>query len=312
MTKSDIADGTDLDRIMTRTAEKAVLCAYSDFAGKAWDPPGGYYFDTRLFARVTALGRKSREKFGLIFISDSDPTDVVIAIRGTQTFKEWYNDAWFKKTDFIPYLNRKHFPKKVKVSAGFFSIYSDIDDKSVSSLQSEIFVWLQRYSKARRVLVCGHSLGSALASLCTLDLANYFREYSIQSITFASPRVGGQVWQDTYEKKFDLKSVTKRIVNTYDFVPTVPFKKVMKYHHIGDEFKCEFFVHKEWHSKHYGSYHSMPNYDEVIWKAVANSPQVWTGLADDHAHKGWQIESVEPGSTELPDFESFNIDTDLE
>jgi triacylglycerol lipase len=50
-----------------------------------------------------------------------------------------------------------------------------------------------------RVVVCGHSLGGALATLCASDLAGYLgAKCAVSSYTFGSPRVGNAVFASEY------------------------------------------------------------------------------------------------------------------
>ena len=90
-----------------------------------------------------------------------------------------------------------------------------------------------------KVLVSGHSLGGALASLCALDIQYNILDkcalsIEIVCVTFGCPKVGN---------KYFVKSFNKRIPNYYNFrngwdlicvLPPLPwFKKNAKYIYIG-------------------------------------------------------------------------------
>jgi triacylglycerol lipase len=85
--------------------------------------------------------------------------------------------------------------------------------------------------------ITGHSLGAALATVCTqrLEHTPAYREKIAACYTFGSPRVG----DEHYDLEF--KSPIYRIVNTTDIVTIVPLL-AMGYIHIGD---VRFLGHKE-------------------------------------------------------------------
>jgi predicted lipase len=77
--------------------------------------------------------------------------------------------------------------------------------------------------------VTGHSLGAALATVCTQRLEHHLkiREMIAACYTFGSPRVGDQHYD------IEFKSPIYRVVNTTDIVTIIPML-AMGYVHIGD------------------------------------------------------------------------------
>ena len=101
---------------------------------------------------------------------------------------------------------------------------------------------LLQQSKYERIIVTGHSLGGALATLCAFDLARLCnasakthhqasrsaKAAEICLFTFGSPRVGN----GTFVKEFDgLVGRSFRFVNDRDIVPTGPYT-VMGFRHV--------------------------------------------------------------------------------
>jgi len=84
---------------------------------------------------------------------------------------------------------------------------------------------------ARPMVVTGHSLGSALATLFVMENASKHKFDIITSCTFASPRVGTL----EFARAFDLLPINSwRIVNTLDVVPKLlpHIPVVLEYDHV--------------------------------------------------------------------------------
>ena len=78
------------------------------------------------------------------------------------------------------------------------------------------------------LLITGHSLGAALATLAALDLSYTQFSQNIGLITFGSPRVGFRDLTDQFSERMGDRYV--RVVYQEDFIPQVP---VSPYKHIG-------------------------------------------------------------------------------
>jgi hypothetical protein len=83
------------------------------------------------------------------------------------------------------------------------------------SLQSNILSVLKELPSTYNLLVTGHSLGGALATLAAYDVIFKNAFLSVNLITFGSPRVGDSIFRDSFKK---LSSLTRfdswRFVNT--------------------------------------------------------------------------------------------------
>ncbi len=134
-------------------------------------------------------------------------TDILVAIRGTQTLMDWLSD--FDLT--LQLFNGVH------VHQGFALLYNQIK-VSIDQLLGVAVI---------PTYVVGHSLGGALATLCAFDLAH---QRQVTLTTFASPRVGAVDFEVPFKQ---LITNYSRIVNVGDLVPQIPPPPI--YAHVGEE-----------------------------------------------------------------------------
>jgi|HubBroStandDraft_6_1064221.scaffolds.fasta_scaffold119710_1 hypothetical protein len=169
---------------------------------------------------------------GLI-LQARDSGEAVIAFRGTEGIKEWVLDANFG-TIPCPFL-----ASAGETEDGFTHMYESVATgtavgapKLVESLPG--LRW--KAPPIEMMTVCGHSLGGALATLATLDIAVNAREpyHNVSSYTFASPRTGNVQFASKYDQ---LVANTYRVANELDVVPRLPlFPPFPPYQHVMGEF----------------------------------------------------------------------------
>lgn len=154
--------------------------------------------------------------------------EAVIAFRGTEGIKEWVLDANFGTVP-CPFL-----ASAGETEDGFTDMYESVvtgtaagSPKLVESLTN--LRWRQA---VETMTVCGHSLGGALATLATLDIAvNAPAPYhNVTSYTYASPRTGNVQFASKYNQ---MVANTFRVANELDVVPRLP---VLPYEHVMGEF----------------------------------------------------------------------------
>jgi triacylglycerol lipase len=87
---------------------------------------------------------------------------------------------------------------------------------------------------AKTVTVCGHSLGGALATLLTADVALNTPCKSPASYTYASPRTGDLLFANGYNASIP---ATYRIVNRQDLVPQLPPIVPLPYEHVNTKYE---------------------------------------------------------------------------
>ena len=168
---------------------------------------------------------QSRAFYGFIAVG-GDPKTAVVALRGTATTTEWWDDLHW---DLVPFTQ---VPNGGKVAQGFFDIYSTYGTMAPGQQKSTQASATFAADVAQAVaggleagldpalptVVCGHSLGGALATLLVADLtAN--TPLKPQAWTFASPRVGDAIFAARYG---GLSTVSWRIYNQVDVVPYFP------------------------------------------------------------------------------------------
>lgn len=163
-------------------------------------PPSALTANYDLVAYINAVDQFADDKvttfYGYAARSKSLPTQIVIAIRGTQSFLEWIIDAEVLPVAFP-------IPNAGYVEYGFLSIIDSMTfvtpDQQQHDLASFVQTTLSGLS-APSITIAGHSLGSALATLFSaLVLHN---DPSINPYTtvytFASPAVGTSAFVDFY------------------------------------------------------------------------------------------------------------------
>ncbi|DAZ99205.1 TPA: hypothetical protein N0F65_008238 [Lagenidium giganteum] len=100
-----------------------------------------------------------------------------------------------------------------KVHAGFYAAYASVAERVLSTIQA-----LHR-ADPRRVLVTGHSLGGALAALCSFDVVARLKITNVQCTTFGCPRIGNATFQRKYQVAVP---ATFAFVNASDMITKLP------------------------------------------------------------------------------------------
>lgn len=164
------------------------------------------------FASPALLIDKSHDAYGFGCIAQSGLC--VLAFRGTQA--DHYED-------FI--TNIQVISKQWPVACEHGRVHKGFRDSAIGLL-AQTLGWLQSVAHQRtRLLICGHSLGGAIATLLAAPtLADAL-------ITFGCPRVGDDDFADALEARASLQIV--RVVDCCDVVPTVP-PSFMGYQHVGE------------------------------------------------------------------------------
>ncbi len=319
----DLSSNAFLDPTFANLLAAAAAAAYTDFANTnnpAYTPPSldfdgiGFNFLQRFTGFDDVIwGSGEEERYALLYQSTSQSNTYLIAFRGTSSVDDMLLDLESGKSlAFTPFNNPSNFPKNVYVGDGFNKIYITKKSTMPTSLQNQLFTALSKLPDApTEIFITGHSLGGALASLFTLDMAVSLPDVGITSITFASPRVGSSNWQTVYDQTYHLQDKTIRVRNTYDLVPKAPPANwPFSFKDVGQEFLVSFSVEQD-HidvSDIVLSWHALTNYTYVVTRAVIATPQLWTGEFPDQAHNGWNMLSYTPnmGSSALEQANSSN------
>jgi Lipase (class 3) len=152
--------------------------------------------------------------------------ETVIALRGTDPakIKEWLADASIEKvpSPFGP----------GKIHKGFLEVYQSLTKYSIPD-------------SSQNIVVCGHSLGGAIATLLISEVDNVLDKSSICPVayTFGSPRVGDEDFVLWYN--LTLEEDTFRYKNELDPITDLP----LGYQHVGQEIKLKKIV--DWDEQHF-------------------------------------------------------------
>jgi hypothetical protein len=153
--------------------------------------------------------------FGFIAQSPAPGTEIVVAIRGTETISEWVQDAQFLRK---PYT---YVPGAGTTEDGFTDLYGTLTvgpipgARAVDALRSILNANLT-------LTICGHSLGSSVATLLALDVVSNIAGTTPTVYAFASPNVGDSTFAAMYDGL--LGGSTWRIINQMDIVPQMPVR----------------------------------------------------------------------------------------
>lgn len=170
------------------------------------------------------LGQKFPKYYGFFARNTMIPGQLVLAIRGTQTWQEWWDDFDWGLVPF-PYMANGG-----KVANGFLKIYETLSvtvpgsDAAATLLKDEVNL----LSGVNTVIANGHSLGSSLITLYAAHLASQ-KQVNPVVYTLASPRVGDKAFAAAYN---DAVATNYRIYNWPDLVPDFPKDPFDNYHHV--------------------------------------------------------------------------------
>jgi Lipase (class 3) len=235
--------------------------------------------------------------YGLMARSRTDHHQYVVALRGTKSMVEWWDDGVTRLVRFKP------VPDAGRVECGFDTIYSTLrvikmpeaarapaapgqaiqgaavteraaaipelmtgsfaeqleqlaDSLEPDPQRREGFRTGRLARPQRGMVVTGHSLGSALATLVVMENKSN-KKFDICTLcTFASPRVGNAEFVRQFA---ELPITSWRLVNTQDIVPRIPFHIPLffPYEHVETEFSFSSAGVVKWNP---GCWHSMKTY----------------------------------------------------
>jgi hypothetical protein len=212
---------------------------------------------------------QSRVFYGFVAVG-GDPTTAVAALRGTGSKMEWWDDFHW---DLVPFTQ----VPGGKVAKGFYDIYNTIGtmtpgQPASTSAPGAVAADVAREATAAAgaagvdpgalpLVVCGHSLGGALATLLVADLAAN-TAVKPQAWTFASPKVGDTAFAARYG---GLSTVSWRIYNEVDVVPYFPVDASDAYQSVTTGYAINSLGKAKWSL---GCAHAMNTYMHVLSPAT--------------------------------------------
>lgn len=210
-----------------------VQAAYAggDAGEPVYNPPFGYNVITNIYGNDLATDQSPSTgndyvPFGYVAQSP-DQKEFVVAIRGTDNLLEWIQDARFDKVA-CPILHGSG-----QTEDGFTSVFLSmaIQPNANAPSVADFVVNQAKATAGSRVVVTGHSLGAALATL--VSFAIEAGGVVPSAYTYESPNVGDSLFAQTYES---LIPNAWRVVIPQDIVTHVPPGFILGYQPVGATF----------------------------------------------------------------------------
>ncbi|KAF8152095.1 Alpha/Beta hydrolase protein [Mycena galopus ATCC 62051] len=146
---------------------------------------------------------------------DDTRKEIVVAFRGTVTPMNFITDGLGMLVDWDSTKSGVVAPAGTKVHLGFQNAWSTVATHTITTVTAELAA-----HPGYAIVVTGHSLGGALASLAGITLQMIFPTAQVRYYTYGQPRTGNEgfaTWVNTVIKPERLF----RVVHTFDGVPTM-------------------------------------------------------------------------------------------
>jgi hypothetical protein len=234
--------GSDMGDQFVEWRKSHPLSPPHDFT-KAWIPTdkcaitsghhsvNDYKIDDLTYGTINEKATTRIEPFAFSAVYKANPTVAFLVFRGTKTGEDLLVDADHSQVNYI-----LRFGKPFGyVDKGFFDLFKTME-LSLDGVLKTLFMKVPNH----RLVITGHSLGSALATL-TVPLAVRIAGGlggKVQHYNQASPRVGDPAFAAFFNS---LDAPTYRLVNIEDVVPTLPDPEsktegtVYYYQHVGSQ-----------------------------------------------------------------------------
>lgn len=134
------------------------------------------------------------------FITHHDEI-ILIAVRGTLELVDFIRDTDAEQIPFAAGAGKSH--------QGFYEAYD--------ALSKLVEIYLGQFHTGQKIIICGHSLGGAIATLLAEALRRHPNGYDVLLYTYGSPRAG-----DADFVKGAAALAHHRMVNDNDPIPSVP------------------------------------------------------------------------------------------
>jgi pimeloyl-ACP methyl ester carboxylesterase len=134
------------------------------------------------------------------FITHHDEV-ILIAVRGTLEGADFLRDTDAEQVPFEDGVGKAH--------QGFYDAYR--------AMSKFVLTYLDRFYVDQKIIICGHSLGGAIATLLAEALRRKSKKYNVLLYTYGSPRAGDA---DFVNGAAELAH--HRMVNNNDPIPSVP------------------------------------------------------------------------------------------
>lgn len=200
-----------------------------------------------------------------------------VVFRGTKTAQDVKADLDYKQTSLTSKKSQIRLRRSATESGGLPVHVHEGFWKTYQSVRPDLEAVLKRNTKTvsqPKVVFCGHSLGSAVATLAMYDLCaagklNTVKNQQVAGYVFASPRVGDENFRSDFQNQ---NLFLINTINTSDIVPTLPpsvmpinTKETEYFTHVGQILSFE----TNWHS--FANNHECPVYLDFLNKTNNNN-----------------------------------------
>lgn len=149
--------------------------------------------------------------------------------------------SFFGSDDVLDWIANLHFlmvkapfenaDSADKIHLGFLYSYNEVRDHVMERIERFLA------DGNRRIVIAGHSLGAAIATLLAYELALTRDDIFLSCFASGSPRVGNEEFAENF---YSAVPACYRYVNRDDIVPQIPtedmgYRHTCEYHHIGEE-----------------------------------------------------------------------------
>jgi len=160
-------------------------------------------------------------------VRDDRRREIVVAFRGSHEFADMVTDG---NLVLIPLVSRGIDKNNTAlVHAGFLISYNSVRAVVVHVVRDQLLAY-PNYA----VVITGHSLGGALASIAALSVKSNISSAAVRLFTYGQPRTGDTAYADLVEAIVGGDNVF-RAVHTWDGVPTM-IPESLGYHHHAREY----------------------------------------------------------------------------
>lgn len=170
--------------------------AYNDIPDEGWN----------------LISHEETDGQAMVSFPEDGPYDVIVSFRGTSSSKDILVDLnVFTRTPRFA----EDVDKRIRVHHGFADQYDGLRERVMECMKER-----------KRILVLGHSLGGALATICALDCALHTTS-DVDCVSFGSPRTGNKTFAKYFKKNVE---TSVRCVHNRDIVTCLPLP--LRFRHV--------------------------------------------------------------------------------
>ncbi|POS72699.1 hypothetical protein DHEL01_v208908 [Diaporthe helianthi] len=186
------------------------LVRYAHFASASYssncaNPPFG--------SSVEKMFEDKKTDTQAILFRDQSAQEYILSFRGTSSVQDFVTDS---QQDLIPCSAAEGIScLDCTCSQGYLGQYVSVQDDIATTLTSTLAA-----SPGYKLVVTGHSMGGALASLAAASLQG--KNFTLTAYTYGQPRTGNPAYADYVDTVFTGLNTIVRATHSNDGVPQIP------------------------------------------------------------------------------------------